>query len=351
MRNVDFLRFTSRDQLILIRHRQKLPTLEHLFARLCTHTGLFVVGAGASAGSSPLGRDFWRAAPLDYLRDLRSFSAVVTPRAPLTQRMIGQSAIQIEDIIRNHSFNPDNDDRLLREILLRLPDAFARLHLMHALARARYLAQTDGVVTDSYRVFRKFYPSVIADYNHDGLAREFSGVRHSIVEMHGTIHPAYGSPEFGAWISTLREFDIASRPDDLVMGLPESWSDARLYRRLSWVMSREPQHVAIIGYSFAQMGSGYDDAVTLACFVQRFKHYPGAIFVISPDPTHLCDMLVDALEINTVYPIQRYWNVLAHAYLETQRNPDAFRSLDHAHGILYDRYGSARAFPILPHCV
>lgn len=155
--------------------------------------------------------------------------------------------------------------------------------MKHVLARARYLARTEGTVTDSYRIFRAFHASVIADYNHDGLAREFCGPKHEIVEMHGTIHPDYGSPEFGAWISGLREFDIALPPDNLVMGLPESWTDARLYRRLSWVMSKTPQHVVIIGYSFAQMGSGYDDAVTLACFVQRFKHYLGAILVVSPD--------------------------------------------------------------------
>lgn len=170
---------------------------------------------------------------------------------------------------------------------------------------------------------------------------------HAIVEMHGTIQPARGSPEFGALISGLREFDIALPPDGLVMGLPESWNDTRLYRRLSWVMSNSPQHVAIIGYSFAQMGGGYDDAVTLACFIERFKHYPGAIFVISPDPMQLCEMLSDALEIKTVYPIKRYWNVLAHAYLEAKRDPDKFRSLDHAHGFLYDRHGSGQAFPIL----
>jgi hypothetical protein len=332
----------------LIRHRQELPTLERMFTRLRTRMGLFVVGAGASAGSSPLGRDFWRESPLDYLRDLRSFPAIVTPRGPLTQRMIDHSGIEIGDIFPGRELRPGTDEYPFREILKCLPDGFAREQLKHVLARARYFARTKGTVTDSYRVFRAFQASVIADYNHDGLAREFCGAMHGIVEMHGTIHPVYGSPGFGAWISELREFDIALPPDDFVMGLPESRTDRRLCRRLSWVMSKAPRHVAIIGYSFAQIGSSYDDAVTLACFVQRFKHYPGAIPVVSPDSTQLCDMLSDALEIKTVYPIKRYWNVLAHAYLETQRDPDKFRSLDHAHGFLYDRHGSGQAFPIPP---
>lgn len=319
-----------------------------MFTRLQTRMGLFVVGAGASAGSSPLGRDFWRESPLDYLRDLRSFPAIVTPRLPLTQRMIDNSGIEIGDIFPDRELRPGTEGYLIREVLRRLPDGFAREHLKHVLARARYFAQTRKIVTDSYRVFRTFHPSVIADYNHDGLAREFCGAKHAVVEMHGTIHPAYGSPEFGTWISGLREFDIALPPDDLVMGLPESSTDRHLCRRLSWVMRKRPQHVAIIGYSFAHMGSSYDDAVTLACFVRRFRHYAGAILVVSPDPTQLCGMLSDALEIKTVYPIRRYWNVLAHAYLAAQRNPDQFRSLDHAYGFLYDRHGSGQAFPIPP---
>ncbi len=337
--------------MALICHRQDVPTLEHMFARLRKRMGLFVIGAGASAGSSPVGRDFWRRSPLDYLRDLRSFPAVITPREPLTQRMIDHSGIDVGDIFSGREFRPGFDEYLIREILKRLPDAFAREQLKHVLARTKYLAQTEGAVTDSYRVFQAFWPSIIADYNHDGLAREFCGAQHAITEMHGAIHPLYGSPESGARISALREFDLVLPHDDLIMGLPESWTDVRLYRRLSWVLNRAPQHVAIIGYSFAQMGNRYDDAVTLTCFIHRFKHYPGAIFVIGPDPGQLCEMLADALKIKTVYPIKRYWNVLAHAYLVSQQEPGKFRSLDHAHGFLYDQHGSGLAFPLSPHSI
>jgi hypothetical protein len=319
-----------------------------MFTRLRTRMGLFIVGAGASAGSSPLGREFWRVAPLNYLRAVPSFSPIETPRAPLTQRMIDYSKIEMEDIFPGRELRVGTDEYPFREILKHLPNQFAREQLKHGLARPRHSARTEGTITDSYRVFRAFHASVIADYNHDGLAREFCGTMHAIVEMHGAIHPDYGSPQSSAGISSLREFDIALPSDGLIMGLPESWTDAGLYRRLSWVMSTEPRHIAIIGYSFAQMGSDYDDAVTLACFVQRFKHYLGAILVVDPDPEPLCAKLSDAIEINTVYPIKRYWNVLAHAYLETQRDSDKFRSLDHAYGFLYDRHGSGQAFPIPP---
>lgn len=337
--------------MTLIRHRQDVLTPERMFMRLRTRMGLFFVGAGASAGSSPLGRDFWRVSPLKYLRDLSSFPAILTRRSPLTQRMIDYSGVDLPDIFPGRALRPGSDDYPFGEILKHLPDAFAREQLKHTLARPTYRARTEGRTIDSYTVFRAFHPSIIANYNHDGLAREFCGAMHAIVEMHGSIDPVYGAPEFGAWVSRLRELDLALPSDDLVMGLPESWTDKRLYRRLLWVLSKAPWHIVIIGYSFAQMGSNYDDAVTLACFIQRFKHYPGAILVVSPDPTQLCEMLSDALQIRTVYPIKRYWNLLAHAYLETRRDPGKFRSLDHAHGFLYDRHGGGRAFPIPPSSV
>ena len=283
---------------------------------------------------------------MDYLRDLRSFPAIVTPRTPLTQRMIDYSGIAGGDIFPDREFRPGTDEYPFGEILKRLPDGFAREQLKHVLARPRYAARTNGTVTDSYRVFRNFHPSVIADYNHDGLAQEFCGSNHAIVEMHGSIDPVYGAPESRAWISILREFDIILPPDGLIMGLPESWADVSLYRRLSWVMSNMPMHVAIVGYSFARMGNGYDDAVTLANFVQRFKHYSGAVLIFGPDPTQLCEMLSDALEIKTIYPIKRYWNVLAHAYCETLRDPNKFISLDHAYGDIFNRHGSDIIFPI-----
>jgi len=130
------------------------------------------------------------------------------------------------------------------------------------------------------------------------------------------------------------------------MGLPESWGDKRLVRRLSWVMGRNPQYVVIIGYSFAQFGSGYDDSVSLAYFIEKFKSYRGPIFVVSPDPGQLCEMLSDALKIKSVYPIKRYWNILAHAFVESLRLAHRFPSLDYASGALYDRFGSGRTFPI-----
>ncbi|WP_148287956.1 hypothetical protein [Rhodopseudomonas sp. B29] len=327
-----------------IRRRLDTLTLERIFCRLRTRMGLFIVGAGASAGSSPLGADFWRGPPLDYLRNTGSFPAIVTPRNLLTQRLISYSGIEIEEIFPGRIIHPGTDQYPFRELVERLPDAFAREYLKYSLAQAKYFARRDRFIPDSYLVFRMFYSSVIADYNHDGLAREFCGKAHEIVEMHGKVHANYGLPESGALISSLREFDIPLPPDDLIMGVPESWFDKQLRQKLSWVMGKAPQHVVIIGYSFAQMGSGYDDEVTREFFIQKFRHYPGAILVINPDPTQLCEMLSDELKINTVYPIKQYWNVLAHAYLETLRCKDKFRSLEHAYGFLYDRHGSDQAF-------
>ena len=332
--------------MILIRRQQAQPTLDQMFINLRTRMGLFLIGAGASAGLSPLGRDFWRDAPLDYLRNQAALPAKITQRNLLTRRMIENSRIEIRDLFPGREHRPGTEDYPINDILKRLPNSFARERLKHILARARYLATADGNIPESYQVFRAFYPSIIADYNHDGLARAFCGNQHEITEMHGAISPSYGSPRLSEWLSILREFDFELPPDNLIMGLPESWTDVNLYRRISDVMSKSPKYVTIIGYSFAKIGNTYDDAVSLACFVQKFKYYPGAIFVIGPDSTNLCEMLSDELEINSIFPIKCYWNVLAHAFFETKRNQSKFQSLEQTYRFFYDQYGSDNAFSI-----
>lgn len=274
--------------------------------QLGSHSGLFLVGAGASAGWSPLGQAFWSGSQWEYIRKANSIPVHAPLHQPLTQRMIDFS---------DHQIRQSGGDLLNEAIRRRMPNGFARANLMHSLAKPRYLVQTEGRVTDSYRVFNTFAPSVIADYNHDGLAQEFCGKQHAIVEMHGAIDPSYGSPETGRWVSRIMDFDVALPPDDLIMGIPETWTDLALYQRLTNVLSCSPRYVAIIGYSFAQMGENYDDAVSLACFIQKFKHYTGTIFVIGPEPESLSEMLSEVLQIRTIFPIARYWNVLSHAYL------------------------------------
>jgi hypothetical protein len=57
--------------------------LRHFRAR----RGLYILGAGASAGIAPLGPAFWPA-PTDYLQQFRSFPAIIPQHDELTTGMI-----------------------------------------------------------------------------------------------------------------------------------------------------------------------------------------------------------------------------------------------------------------------
>lgn len=320
--------------------------LERMFGMFSLHSGLFLIGAGASAGWAPLGKVFWSGPQWEYVSKFNSIPVHPSPREPLTQRMIDFSDPNAGEPVPGRHIRQGREDLLIDAIRRRMPNGYARAKLMHSLAKPRYLVQTEGRITDSYRVFRAFAPSVVADYNHDGLAQEFGGNNHQVVEMHGAIDALYGSPETARWVTKLMEFDISLPSDDLIMGLPEVWTDLALHRRLKNVLSCVPRYVAIIGYSFAQMGESYDDAVSLACFVQKFKHYPGPIFVIAPEPTSLCEMLSEALQIRTVFSVSRYWNVLAHAYLECIRQHKNYPSVNYAHELFCDQFGINQVFPV-----
>jgi hypothetical protein len=94
-----------------------------------------------------------------------------------------------------------------------MPSAFVREFLKNRLGEFRY----SRTRSDSYDVFRFFYPSLIANYNHDGLASAYCRPRHRVLEMHGTVGRHCGAPEMGPWLTVLRDFDIALPPDDLIM--------------------------------------------------------------------------------------------------------------------------------------
>jgi hypothetical protein len=172
------------------------PNLEAILRHFQARPGLYIVGAGASAGSAPLGNAFWRTAALDYLRNVGSFPAEIPTQAELTARIIGKASnLTMEDIWPGHEIRPGTGIGLYSEILWRLPGLFVRFHLRHVLAEARYLAsQNADSLSHSYGAFQNFHPSLIANYNHDGLAEHFCSNRHIVVDMHGTIEPGYGAP-------------------------------------------------------------------------------------------------------------------------------------------------------------
>jgi hypothetical protein len=145
----------------------KTPSLEFILRQFLNRPGLYIWGAGASAGLAPLGASFWTASPIDYLRNVRSFPASIPQRSELTQRIVDASRhLSVADIHPGWELRPGTEVPPYQEILQRMADPYPRLNLKLLLAKARFEKRRP----DSYRVLNRFYPSLIANYNHDGLA-------------------------------------------------------------------------------------------------------------------------------------------------------------------------------------
>jgi len=166
------------------------------------------------------------------------------------------------------------------EFLERMPNHYARIHLKSLLARAVH----DNRRCDNYQVFRYFASSILANYNHDGLAGRFCGPQHRILDMHGVVHPGYGSPEMMDFIGIASEYHVADAPDDILMGEPEDFDSAALERKLDIVVKSDPTFIAVIGYTFAKNPKvpAFDDWVSLCRLSERFRRFRGNVYVIAP---------------------------------------------------------------------
>ena len=60
-----------------MRSKAILPSYEFILQHFQTQRGLYILGAGASAGSAPFGGEFSRVPSLDYLRNFGSFPAII----------------------------------------------------------------------------------------------------------------------------------------------------------------------------------------------------------------------------------------------------------------------------------
>lgn len=312
------------------------PSYEFILRQFQTCGGLYILGAGVSAGAAPLGMDFWISTPTDYLGNVGSFSVDIPMHSELTQTMISKWS-------QSPAAQKAPSESL--EVLQRIPDYFARLYLKHCLSEFRF----SGRQNDSYRIFQYFYPSLILNYNHDGLAADYVGQFHHVLDMHGTIDSRYGSPRMHELIAAVREYDLPDIPDGILMGVPESYCDVE--RQLSKVARAvtvsPPDFIAIIGYSFAKNEGYYNDHISLDRFLHMHRHFRGNIYVIDPDPDALQDLIGDGLKSQNVFAVNACWNVLACAFMKSQRVHRDQKSLNYVYQQVLDTFGSKVVFPLV----
>jgi hypothetical protein len=323
------------------------PSYETLLQDFRSRSGLYILGAGVSAGIVPFGASFLGAPAIGYVRGA-SFPAHIPQQSELTRRSIATLLSMDAEARRAVLF----DGREVRtgtldfpyeEFLRRQPDFYTRLHLKHLLAKPRYRQ----LQNDSYLAFRLFREAMILNYNLDGLASDMCSAFHKVIAAHGTIAHGYGSPRMAEYLLAAREFDLTVPPDDHLICLAESNTDFRLRRQLSGAMGMRPHFVAVIGYSFGRNGNMYDDHVSWDIFCQRFhvSKFAGSIYVIDPEPGELRERIAEATKSNNVFGIWAYWNVLAHVFMKASSDCCLRRSLHYLCAQILDASGDGVVFP------
>jgi hypothetical protein len=319
------------------------PNPAAFLRRLRTGRGLYFLGAGASTGEAPFGTGFLRDPLIDFLRHASSFSINRPEQPPLNKLLLDAGAHLTAFDIHGRTLRPGTED-ITQELLQLVPPNFPRSYLMHRLAVARYRRRT----SHNYLPFCFAPPSLFMNYNHDGLASDLIGCTHPVIAVHGSIDPWIGAPEAIEFIRTVGiDYGLAIAPDQLLMLEPESYFDHNLARRLLPMVRFRPEFIAIIGYSFAWTGQRHNDAVSLDCFVDRYREFPGTVFVVEPQPERLQETLAERLHAADVVALPARWNLLAHAFLEALGERLHGRTLNDYCSALYDSGHGDKAYPLL----
>jgi len=257
----------------------------------------------------------------------------------------------ITERIQAHAVGQSFDDRPLfpgtpgppyQEMLQRLPYGGAIAAYMHQLAKQRFARRR----IPNYTVLRRFCPSILLNYNLDGLASDTCGDIHLVVAMHGSVGAEYGSPGGAEWARVAQEYGLDTPHDGLHPIGPESFTDERLHRRLRVMQQRNPRFLMIVGYSFGKFEGGYDDQVSLNTLIGRFRDVPIDIYVCDPRPDDPAGMLGEELRSNRVHGFPVYWNVLAWAFSRVLAGKLDVSCLDYLHEMTLDSRGSG----FLPEC-
>lgn len=311
---------------------RKTIGLEELLWHFRRSKGLFLLGAGASAGIVPFDRKFTASPAIDFHDNLTSLSASPTKKDLLTARAVGAAA----PMLMARRGLPGFDPGMAKAILARVPSAYVNFHVVHTLGGARLKQRLGNLRYRNYAVFDFFPSTALLNYNLDGIATDICGAHHRVVPVHGTVGAHLGSKETGKLVARLRESDIDFRFEDLLLCVAEPHfgqpGHAGLVDRLRPMWGFDPDFVAICGYSFASQdptsGLVHDDHESLRLFVERFKDFAGPIFVLNPSAATM-EMLEDRLKSRQVISVPFYWNVVTAAMIErlVERNMEPLHDI------------------------
>jgi hypothetical protein len=106
-----------------------------------------------------------------------------------------------------------------------------------------------------------------------------------------------------------------------------------------------PDFIAVIGYRFAKVGNQYDDYVSFEYFKNRFRNFPGSIYVIDPNPEEIQYEIADRIKSFHVFGAKAYWNILSHGFMILLNGFGKHKSLYAMHEEILTQHGEDVTFP------
>ncbi|GAB9109835.1 hypothetical protein [Bradyrhizobium diazoefficiens] len=288
------------------------------------------------------------APPLEFLANWTSLSTSRTKHDLLTRRAIEAA---MPSLLARRG-DPRFDIGMAKAVLAHMPNGLSTWHLVHELGKARLKQLRGDLRYRNYGIFEFFPPTVLLNYNLDGIAGDICGSRHLVVPVHGTVKAHLGQTDVADLLVRMRDFGSEVGFDDLLLCVPEPTfgepGHQELVRRLSPTWSFEPDFIAICGYSFASLdpssGLRHDDHESLRLFVERFRNYAGPIYVLNPDRS-IMEMIEHRLKSRNVIWIGEKWNLLSAAMIDRIVGGSRAEPLKDACSRLNDDTGGTVALP------
>ena len=273
--------------------------LRGLLWAMCQSRTFYVLGAGASYGLIPVTQEMRRLIEGDY-HSVGVYQTDPAPHSQLFERLFGT--------IPRH-------ERDIRKILLtHIPPGALDLLAQRALWRP-----SDGTVPPQYAVFDVVgFPATLCNFNLDGLASDYCGHRHHVLEMHGRIDSLrFERMNYDELLEATVVYGIRLphlTPKLMPQVEPEAITLQPTYAYARRLFRYAPA-VIILGYSFGQRNDGFDDKHSFEYIASLLRVSPRPVFVVSPTPHDLAGLLRDALSWRYVFGLPLRWELFSGAVL------------------------------------
>jgi len=264
------------------------------FSHATSVRSLYVIGSGASHP------EIGRASEIsELLRDAiwRNGIFPATPQATtqLKERLLApHSAIQ-------------RTDCTIPQVEL---DRLTPPELIEALL-PRFLTLNHPDISGRYKIFDRFWPSVVFNFNQDNLS-DCLNAKHLQLHPHGKIIPALAHSEL--LNEAIRWLAISPQVGDRFKywrPVPEHQgiTSEKPYSQIKTIFPTV-RYLVIIGYSFGSWGGSRDDAESFEMFMDLLRWKPTHVLVIDPSPLPLIELIKESAKLRSVDSLMCRWNIL-----------------------------------------